>query len=75
MSYSSFVAKDDRVIIEGATRGSVISTGCFFRSDWVMAFTLRNGKIIRFRHYYDSADVAAAFHATGDVCKASPKAA
>lgn len=75
MSYSSIVATDDRVVIEGTTRGSVISTGCFYRSDWVMAFTLRNGKIIRFRHYYDSADVAAAFHAAGDICKAFLKAA
>ncbi len=75
MSYSTIIAEGDNVMVEGTTRGSVIPTGCFYGTDWVMSFTLRNEKIIRFRHYYDSADVAAAFHAKGEVCKAVRKAA
>ncbi len=70
MSYSAIIAEGDNVMVEGTTRGSVIPTGCFYGTDWVMSFTLRNGKIIRYRHYYDSADVAAAFHAEGEECKA-----
>ncbi len=75
MSYSTIIAEGDNVMVEGTMRGSVIPTGCFYGTDWVMSFTLRNEKIVRFRHYYDSADVAAAFHAEGEVCKAVRKAA
>ncbi len=75
MSYSKIVADRDMVFVEGTARGSAIPSGCFFGSDWAMSFTLRDGKVIRMRHYYDSADVAAAFHAKGEECKALPKAA
>ena len=71
----TFTAQDDRVIVEGTSYGSVISTGCSYHNDWVMLFTLREGKVIKFRQYYDSADVAAAFHAKGEECVATPKAA
>ncbi len=74
-SYSTIVADGDTVLVEGTMRGSAVPTGCFFGSDWIMSFTLRNGKIIRFRHYYDSADVAAAFHGKGEECRAVQKAA
>jgi uncharacterized protein len=75
MASTSLTAQGDRVFAEGTTRGAVTSTGCFFRSEWAMAFTLRNGKIVRVRHYYDSADIAAAFHAVGDECRAVLRAA
>ncbi len=71
----TFTAQDDRVIVEGTTYGSVISTGCSYHNDWVMLFTLRDGKVIKFRQYYDSADVAAAFHAKGEECVTKRKAA
>lgn len=56
-----FTAQDDRVIVEGMNSGKVKSTGCAYEHDWVMVFTLRDGKIIRYRHYYDTADILMAF--------------
>ncbi len=75
MFYSTIVAEGDTVLVEGTARGSAIATGCFFRSDWMMSFTLRDGKIVRLRHYYDSAEIVAAFLAGGEECRALPKAA
>ncbi|RLI72059.1 ketosteroid isomerase [Archaeoglobales archaeon] len=56
-----FIAKGDRVVVEGRNRGIVRSTGHTYEHDWVMIFTLRGGKIVRFRHYYDTADLVVAF--------------
>lgn len=56
-----FTAQDDRVIIEGKNRGIVKSTGRSYEHDWVMVFTVRDGEIVRFRHYYDTADIVTAF--------------
>ena len=56
-----FTAQDDRVIVEGKNRGTVKSTGRAYEHDWVMVFTLREGKIKRLLHYYDTADIVAAF--------------
>jgi steroid delta-isomerase-like uncharacterized protein len=56
-----FTAQDDRVVVEGMNRGTVNATGRPYEHDWVMVFTLRDGKITRFRHYYDTADLLAAF--------------
>jgi hypothetical protein len=57
-----FTAQDDRVIVEGKNTGIVKSTGRSYEHDWVMVFTIRDGKIVRHRHYYDTADVLVAFH-------------
>ncbi len=57
-----FTAQGDRVVVEGRNRGTVRSTGRNYEHDWVMVFTVRGGKIVRSRHYYDTADVAMAFH-------------
>ena len=59
---SAVIAEGDRVVVEGHNRARVRSTGRSYEHDWVMVFTVRDGKIVRHRHYYDSADVAAAFH-------------
>jgi len=56
------IAQGDKVVVEGRNRGRVKSTGRTYEHDWVMIFTLREGKITSFRHYYDTADVSAAFH-------------
>ena len=55
-----FIAQDDKVVVEGSNKGKIRSTGLNYEHDWVMVFTLRDGKIIRHRHYYDTADVASA---------------
>lgn len=61
----SFTAHGDQVVVEGTAYGTVVPTVSPFRSDFVMAFTVKEGKVIRFRHYYDSADLIAAFHPRG----------
>jgi steroid delta-isomerase-like uncharacterized protein len=61
METSDFTAQGDRVIVEGKNRGTVRSTGRTYEHDWVMVFTLKEGKIKRLLHYYDTADILAAF--------------
>jgi ketosteroid isomerase-like protein len=61
METSEFTAQGDRVIVEGKNRGTVRSTGRAYEHDWVMVITLKEGKIIRLLHYYDTADIVAAF--------------
>ena len=56
-----FTAQDDRVVVEGKNRGTVRSTGKAYEHDWVMLFTIRQGKIARMWHYYDSIDLRVAF--------------
>lgn len=56
-----FTAQGDRVVVEGKNRGMVKSTGKDYEHDWVMVFTVRDNEIIRFRHYYDTADIVTAF--------------
>ena len=56
-----FTAQGDRVVVEGRNRGTAKSTGQAYEHDWVMVFTLREGKVARYRQYYDTADVAVAF--------------
>jgi ketosteroid isomerase-like protein len=54
-------AQGDRVVLEGRNAGRARSTGRSYAHDWVMVFTVRDGLIVRHRHYYDTADVLAAF--------------
>ena len=37
------------------------STGRSYEHDWAMVLTVQDGLIVRARHYYDTADVLAAF--------------
>jgi len=62
MEATSFTAQSNLVVVEGKNRGTVRSTGNAYEHDWVMVFTLKEGRIIRHRHYYDTADVVVAFH-------------
>jgi hypothetical protein len=55
-----FTASGDRVVVEGTNAGSVVETGERYEHDWVMVFTIHDGKVIRFRHYYDPGDIEAA---------------
>ena len=56
-------AQDDRVVVEGRNRGTVRRTGRAYEHEWVMVFSIRGDKIVRFRHYYDTADLVGAFQA------------
>lgn len=58
-----YTAQDDRVFVEGTSRGIVNSTGREYTSNWVMVITMLNGKCVRLHHYYDTADVSKAFAA------------
>lgn len=55
-----FVAEGDRVLVTGWSRGRVKSTGRMFDNHWVMAFSVRDGKIIKFEEYADTQALAAA---------------
>lgn len=51
-------AQGDRVVVEGRNRGTLRSTGRSYEHDWVMVFTVRDGQIVRHRHYYDTYEIA-----------------
>ena len=56
-----FTAEGNRVTVEGLNRGTVKSTGKAYEHDWIMVFTIEQGQIKRFRHYYDTSDLVVAF--------------
>ncbi len=55
-----FTASGDRVVAEGSNAGTVVATGERYEHDWVMVFTIRDGKVVRFRHFYDTGDIETA---------------
>jgi len=57
----TFTAQDDRVFVEGTTKGIVKSNKQEYSSTWMMAITIRNGKCLRMKHFYDTADILKAF--------------
>ena len=59
-----FVVEGDRVLVVGWERGKVKATNRPFEADWIMAFTVRDGKIARFREYTDTQAIAAAYELT-----------
>ena len=59
-----YVAQGDRVIALGSYRGTGAATGKSYESDWVMSFTLRDGKVTKFQEFTDTAAIAAALTAT-----------
>ena len=56
-----FVAQGDKVVAIGHYRAVTKPTGKGFESDFVMVFTLRDGKVSRFQEFTDSAGINAAF--------------
>jgi ketosteroid isomerase-like protein len=56
-----FVAQGDAVMAIGYYSGSVKPTQRPFACEWVMAFTICNGRIARFREWTDSAQLVEAF--------------
>jgi ketosteroid isomerase-like protein len=59
-----FVADGDRVLVFGWERVKVKSTNRTIEVDWIMAFALRNGKIVKFREYTDTKVIADAYGST-----------
>jgi ketosteroid isomerase-like protein len=56
-----FVAQSDKVVAIGHYRAVTKLTSRSFDSDFVMVFTLRDGKVSRFQEFTDSAGINAAF--------------
>ncbi len=56
-----FIAQGDCVVVLGCEQLRVKSTGRTVRDDWAQVFTLRDGQVVKFREYLDSAAVAEAF--------------
>jgi uncharacterized protein len=56
-----FVADDEQVVVLGHYAWRVKSTGQKYEGDWAHVFTVRGGRIVRFREYTDTATAAAAY--------------
>ena len=56
-----FVAEGDRVLVVGWERARIKATNRMFQADWVMAFTVQNGKVTKFREYSDTQAIAEAY--------------
>ncbi|MGH7494720.1 MAG: nuclear transport factor 2 family protein [bacterium] len=55
-----FIAQDDKVVVLGYYAGVVKKTGKNYEAEWAMAFTLREGKVVKFREYANTAALVAA---------------
>jgi ketosteroid isomerase-like protein len=55
-----FVASQDKVVVLGAQRWKVKSTGITYEDEWAHVFTIENGRITKFQEYHDTAAEAAA---------------
>ncbi len=53
-----FIAQGEAVVVLGTER--VRASGRVVETDWAMVFTIRDGKIARFRDYHDTAPIQAA---------------
>ena len=56
-----FVAQGETVVVLGRELARVKPTDRLCETEWVMVFTLRAGKIARFRQYHDTAAWVAAY--------------
>ena len=53
-----FIAQEDTVVVLGSYRGTARETGRRFATEWAQVFTLREGKVTKFREYADTANMA-----------------
>lgn len=56
-----FIDGGDKIVVLGTERGSVRATNKTLDNDWAMVFTVRDGKVVQFRCYENTAVVEAAF--------------
>lgn len=57
---AEFVSQGNRVVVIGSETILVRATGAVLDLDWVHAFTVRDGKVVAFQEYFDTAVVVAA---------------
>jgi ketosteroid isomerase-like protein len=60
-----FIAGHDSVVVLGHERCRVKATGRLVEAKWVQIFTLRDGRISRYREYSDTAAWDTGYSATG----------
>jgi ketosteroid isomerase-like protein len=60
-SPQEFFAAEDRVFVLGHYAWKIRKTGRRVASDWVHIFTVRNGKVARFKEFMDTAQFAQAY--------------
>ncbi|RPI56538.1 MAG: nuclear transport factor 2 family protein [Acidobacteria bacterium] len=58
-----FIAQGDRVVVLGHESARVRATGKVIDSDWAHVFTMKNGKVVAFQEYVDTALVVAELRA------------
>ncbi len=63
----AFVTREDEVIVFGHERARTRTGGRVYGTGWVHVFTVRDGRIVGFREYTDTAMIADALHHKGDV--------
>jgi ketosteroid isomerase-like protein len=56
-----FIASGERVVVLGSDHARNKANGKGYQTDFVHVFTVRGGKVVAFREFFDSAAVAAAF--------------
>ena len=54
-----FIAQGDDVAVVGVQRYSIKATGRRIEDDWVIIFTIKDGKVTRERVFFDTAQVVA----------------
>jgi uncharacterized protein len=58
-----FIAQGDRIVVLGSETARVRASGKTLELDWVHSFTMRNGKVVAFQEFFDTAAVVAAMSA------------
>jgi uncharacterized protein len=56
-----FIADGDKVAVVGEYEWLIRTTGKPMKADWVMVFTVRNGKVTQFREWTDTAALVRAY--------------
>jgi uncharacterized protein len=56
-----FVVQGDRVLVVGFDKGRVKATNKTFEGHWVVAYTVRNGKVTKVQEYIDTLALARGF--------------
>jgi ketosteroid isomerase-like protein len=57
-----FIAQGDQVVVIGEYAANIKPTARTVASDWAMVFTVRDGRIVRFREWTDSAQLVRAYN-------------
>ncbi len=60
-----FIPGASTVLVQGWEQVRVRANNCLWETEWAHVFTLRDGKIVKMREYYDTAVMVAAFRGQG----------